>query len=136
MKQIYKTVLGLFFMTLLVCGCDGFLEHEPYGAPTPENFWKTETDVLSALDAFYDYTGYEGVCGRGVFYYENCSDDMFTGRPQAPSDSYTCENFKMGAVNNLDVNDTWPVMYRMINKANNISRYWVCIQSIQQIVYA
>jgi hypothetical protein len=47
---------------------------------------------------------------------------MFTGRPQAPSDAYTCENFMMGAVNNLDVNDTWPVMYRMINKANNILR--------------
>jgi hypothetical protein len=110
-------------MALIVCGCDDFLEHEPYGVPTADNFWKTEDDVKSALDAFYDYTNYEGVCGRGVFYYENCSDDMFTGRPQAPSDAYTCENFKMGAVNNLDVNDTWPVMYRMINKANNILRY-------------
>ena len=110
-------------MALTVGGCEDFLEHEPYGVPTADNFWKTEDDVRNALDAFYDYTNYEGVCGRGIFYYENCSDDMFTGRPQAPSDSYTCENFKMGAVNNLDVNDTWPVMYRMINKANNILRH-------------
>jgi hypothetical protein len=122
MKRIYKTIYGLF-VALLLCGCDDFLQHEPYGAPTSDNYWKTEADVKNALNAFYDYTNYEGVCGRGVFYYENCSDDMFTGRPQAPSDSYTCENFTMGAVNNLDVNDTWPVMYRMINKANNILRY-------------
>jgi hypothetical protein len=123
MKQIYKIGIGLLTTAFLICGCDGFLEHEPYGAPTADNFWKTESDVRSALDAFYDYTNYEGVCGRGIFYYENCSDDMFTGRPQAPSDSYTCENFMMGAVNNLDVNNTWPVMYRMINKANNILRH-------------
>jgi hypothetical protein len=122
MKQIYKIGIGLL-ITLLVCRCDDFLEHEPYGVPTLGNFWTTEDDVRSALDAFYDYANYEGVCGRGIFYYENCSDDMFTGRPQAPSDSYTCENFTMGAVNNLDVNDTWPVMYQMINKANNILRY-------------
>jgi hypothetical protein len=122
MKQIYKIGYGIF-IALLLCGCDDFLQHEPYGAPTSDDFWKTEADVKNALDAFYDYTNYEGVCGRGVFYYENCSDDMFTGRPQAPSDSYTCENFTMGAVNNLDVNNTWPVMYRMINKANNMLRY-------------
>jgi hypothetical protein len=123
MKQIYKTGLGLCMALLLASGCEKFLEHDPYGVPTSDNFWKTEDDVKSALDAFYDYTNYEGVCGRGIFYYENCSDDMFTGRPQAPSDAYTCEKFKMGAVNNLDVNDTWPVMYRMIGKANNILRY-------------
>ncbi|MDR3185117.1 MAG: RagB/SusD family nutrient uptake outer membrane protein, partial [Prevotellaceae bacterium] len=123
MKQIYKIGIGLLTTAFLICGCDDFLEHEPYGASTADNFWKTESDVKSALDAFYDYTNYEGVCGRGIFYYENCSDDMFTGRTQAPSDSYTCENFMMGAVNNLDVNSTWPVMYRMINKANNILRY-------------
>jgi hypothetical protein len=122
MKQIYKTGIGLLAV-LFMCGCDDFLQHTPYGAPTSDNFWETEADVKSALDAFYDYINYEGVCGRGIFYYENCSDDMFTGRPQAPSDAYTCENFTMGAVNNLDVNDTWPVMYRMINKANNILRY-------------
>jgi hypothetical protein len=122
MKQLYKIGFGLLVATLIF-GCEDFLEHDPYGVPTLDKYWQTESDVQSALDAFYDYTNYEGVCGRGVFYYENCSDDMFTGRPQAPSDSYTCENFKMGAVNNLDVNDTWPVMYRMINKANNILRY-------------
>ncbi|MDR1681243.1 MAG: RagB/SusD family nutrient uptake outer membrane protein [Prevotellaceae bacterium] len=121
MKQLYTISIALFLL-IAVAGCDGFLEHEPY-ASTSDNFWRTEADVRSALDAFYDYTSNEGVCGRGVFYYENCSDDVFTGRPQAPSDAYTCESFTMGAVNNLDVNNTWPAMYRMINKANNILRY-------------
>jgi hypothetical protein len=122
MKHLYKTSLTII-LALVICSCDDFLEYEPYGSPTSDNFWQTEADVRSALDAFYDYTNIEGVCGRGVFYYENCSDDMFTGRPQAPSDAYTCERFTMGAANNLDVNDTWPAMYRMINKANNILRY-------------
>jgi hypothetical protein len=123
-KTSYLILHTSYILLFALClyGCADFLEHEPYGAPGSDNFWKTESDVLSALDAFYDYTNYEGVCGRGVFYYENCSDDMFTGRPQAPSDAYTCERFTMGAVNNLDVNDTWPVMYRMISKANNILR--------------
>ncbi|MDR0667587.1 MAG: RagB/SusD family nutrient uptake outer membrane protein [Prevotellaceae bacterium] len=121
MKKIILLCLG-GLLILLAGRCSDFLEHEPYGS-TSDNFWKTEADIRSALDAFYDYTNYEGVCGRGVFYYENCSDDMFTGRPQAPSDAYNCENFTMGAVNDLDVNTTWPVMYRMINKANNVLRY-------------
>ena len=71
-------------MALTVGGCEDFLEHEPYGVPTADNFWKTEDDVKNALDAFYDYTNYEGVCGRGIFYYENCSDDMFN-RPGCDS---------------------------------------------------
>lgn len=29
----------------------------------------------------------------------------------------------MGANNNLDVNSTWPAMYQMINRANNVLRY-------------
>jgi hypothetical protein len=122
MKQLYKIGYGLLLL-LLVCGCKGFLENEPYGASTVDNFWKTESDVKSALDAFYDYTNSEGVCGRGVYWYENCSDDMFTGRPQAPSDAYTCENFKLGAADNLYMYETWDAMYQMINKANNILRY-------------
>jgi hypothetical protein len=109
---------------LLLCGCDDFLKDEPYGPSTSEGFWKTESDVQSALNAFISYEwGAEGVYGRGVYWYENCSDDMFTGRPQGPSDAYTCERFQMGANNNLDVNDTWPVMYQMISKANNVLRY-------------
>jgi hypothetical protein len=118
---LYKTTVGLLAV-LLSFGCDGFLEHDPY-AKTSDNFWKTEADIRGALEAYYDYIHYEGVCGRGVYWYENCCDDMFTGRPQAPSDAYTCENFTMGAVNNLDIHETWAVMYQMINKANNILRY-------------
>ncbi|GHT68387.1 membrane protein [Bacteroidia bacterium] len=109
--------------SLLLCGCDDFLKDEPYGPSTSEDFWKTETDVKSALNAFIDYNVNEGVYGRGVYWFENCSDDMFTGRPQGPSDAYTCERFQMGANNNLDANATWPAMYQMIAKANNVFRY-------------
>jgi hypothetical protein len=121
--SIVNYQLSIIFLSLLFCGCSDFLKDDLYGISS-DNFWKTESDVQSALNAMISYDwGAEGVYGRGVYWYENCSDDMFTGRPQGPSDAYTCERFQMGANNNLDVNDTWPVMCRMIGKANNVLRY-------------
>jgi hypothetical protein len=127
MKKINK-LFGLLSI-LLFCGCEAALE--PYGPVSSENFWKTESDVMSALDAFYDYTYREEVTGRGHFWYENCSDNMVTGRTNATADLY--KNFTMSAgTGYLDA--PWQHMYRIIAKSNDILRYVPNISTVSQSV--
>lgn len=123
MKTIntYSKISILFIFALFIGGCSDFLEFQPYGSLTSDSFWKSEDDLKSALNAFYDYSYREGVTGRGVFWFENCSDDMVTGRVNANADA--CKNFQMAANSGLDVRETWSYMYQMILRANDLFRY-------------
>jgi hypothetical protein len=132
MKKIMKySNIGaiLFAIVLSLCGCNDFLEYEPYGPVSSENFWKTESDVRSALDAFYDYTYREEATGRGHFWYENCSDNMFTGRTNTTADQY--KNFTMGA-NTGYADETWVCLYQLIAKANDVLRYVPDMTTVSQ----
>jgi hypothetical protein len=115
MKKI-TTLFGLLFI-LLFSGCEK--ELESYGPVSSDKFWKTEDDVKSALNAFYDYTYREEVSGRGHFWYENCSDNMITGRTNATADLY--KNFAMSA-NTGYLDAPWSYMYQLIAKANDVLR--------------
>jgi hypothetical protein len=115
MKHI-NILFGLAFL-LLFSGCGK--ELEPYGPVASENFWKTEADVLSALDAFYDYSYWEETTGRGHFWYENCSDDMITGRVNTTADQY--KNFTMGPGTGY-LNELWPRIFQLIAKSNDVLR--------------
>ncbi|WP_298646217.1 RagB/SusD family nutrient uptake outer membrane protein [uncultured Proteiniphilum sp.] len=123
MKKIIKYYKITFTLALIAifCGCSDFLEFKPYGPITSDTFWQTEDDLKAALNAFYDYTYWEGTTGRGVYWFENCSDDMVTGRVNATADA--CKNFQMAANSGLDVSDTWPRFYQVIAKSNDILRY-------------
>lgn len=101
----------------LLSGCNDFLEHTPYG--TTEH-WKTETDVLRSLNAFHEFTYVEGVTGRGLMWFENCSDNLVTGRPQA--EAAQIKNFQMSADNGRDAKVNWGEMAKLNAKANEILR--------------
>lgn len=120
-KTLYYSIGFILVGVLMFSSCDSFLEHQPYGAPMSDDFWKTEDDVLAAMDAFYDFTYREGTVGRGITFLQNCSDDMVTGRSNANADA--CKNFQMAAGSSLDVRDTWPRFYQLIAKANDVLRY-------------
>ncbi len=114
----------IFYLALLLVSsmtsCQKFLEHEPYGIEGSAEFWKTDEDVESALNAFNEFVSYEGTCGRGMMWFENCSDNLVTGRPQAQAANI--KNFVMSANNGRDVKDTWPWMFQQIAKANDVLR--------------
>lgn len=111
---IFKSIALATSLTL--CGCDDFLSHVQEGEPSQENFWKVEADAVSAANGLYFWTSSEGITGRGMMWYENCSDDMVTGRPQ--SGGANIKNFV--ADYTRDVTDNWPVMYQIIKKCNDI----------------
>lgn len=118
-SKIKYTVLSLLLGST-ISSCSDFLEHDPYGLQGSVNFWKTEADVQSALNAFHEFTYEEGVTGRGFMWFENCSDNLVTGRSQ--SEAQQIKNFQMSASNGRDAKDTWPAMYQLIAKTNEVLR--------------
>jgi hypothetical protein len=122
MKSIlkYSTTGLLLTIFLSMAGCSDFLEYQQYGPGDSESFWRTEADVRKGLDAFYEYTSKEECTGRGTFWYENCSDNMVTGRIHVVSDGI--KNFSQGASDG-DFATTWNEMVRLITKATDVLRY-------------
>lgn len=119
MKNIFFKGIALAALSLTLTGCDDFLSHTQQGEPSLENFWKVEADAISAANGLYFWTATEGITGRGMMWYENCSDDMVTGRPQ--SGAANIKNFILD--NTRDVKANWPTMYQLIKKCNDIIRY-------------
>ncbi|GHT53685.1 membrane protein [Bacteroidia bacterium] len=121
MKMNVKIRLGKFAAVALLIGgvnsCEDFMEYQPYGAGDSSTFWKTEADVKSALNAFYNYANSEETTARGTYWYENCSDNMITGRVHVAADRI--RNFQM-APTDLDQHTNWNNMFAVISKANAI----------------
>lgn len=122
MNILKYSKIGIALIILMMTGgCSDFLEPEPYGPGTSGNFWKTEDDVKQAMNAFASrYAYWEGTAGRGIMWFENCSDNMVTGRNSSGGDAI--KNFEMAAGNDRDVKQTWPRMYQLIAMTNDMLR--------------
>lgn len=119
MKKIAYIITGaVIFLLFSATSCSDFLEFESYGAPTYENYWKTDEDVLAAVDGLSFWQAREGIDGRGLMWFENCSDNLVTGRSQSEADQI--KNFQMSADNGRDAKDNWRIMYQLIAKSNDI----------------
>ena len=119
MNKISYIIIALIAISgMALSGCSKFLEFESYGPPTYENYWKTDDDVRAAVDGLSFWQAREGIDGRGLMWFENCSDNLVTGRSQSEGDQI--KNFQMSADNGRDVRQNWPIMYQLIAKANDI----------------
>lgn len=114
-NKVVVTASVLLFTTLY--SCSDFLNHDQYGTGgEADKFWTSEENVEKAVVGFYSFTHEEGVSGRGFMWFENCSDNLVTGRPQAEGDQI--KNFLMGADNGRDAKDNFEAMYQLIGKTN------------------
>lgn len=116
MKKIIFTISSLVLVTL-ISGCSDFLDREKYGR---SGTWESKADVESAVVALWSNVSNnaEGVTGRGIMWFECCSDNMTVGRPQ--DEANQIRNFQMSPTNGRDAKDTWPEMYKVNAKANNL----------------
>lgn len=53
LKNIYLPILSIAIFSLLFSSCDGFLTEKPLDEKTSGQFWKTEADAQSAVNALY-----------------------------------------------------------------------------------
>ncbi|GHT73561.1 membrane protein [Bacteroidia bacterium] len=122
MNMKVKTKLRKFAAVVLLIGgtsaCEDFMEYQPYNAGDTSSFWKTEADVKSALNAFYAFANSEDCSGRGHYWYENCSDNMITGRTNVQADRI--RNFQMSPNERSDFREIWKHMYAVVAKANAV----------------
>ena len=116
MKKIL-IIASLALCCSLLASCEDFLDTKKYGAKTD---WETQEDVEKALVALFSFNtnDSEGVTGRGITWFECCSDDMTVGRPQGEAEDI--RNFRMSPSNGRDVKNNWKIMYEVNAKANNI----------------
>lgn len=110
---LFSALLGTSLMITPSCS---FLDVDVYGEA--DEFWKNQGEIVQALTGMYDFTRDEGVTGRGMMWFENCSDNMVTGRPQ--SEAEAIKNFMMTPTNGRDVKVTYEEMYKIIARANMI----------------
>ena len=94
MNKISYIIIALIAISgMALSGCSKFLEFESYGPPTYENYWKTDDDVRAAVDGLSFWQAREGIDGRGLMWFENCSDNLVTGRSQSEGDQI--KNFQI-----------------------------------------
>lgn len=82
MKNVIK-FLAIFLVALLV-GCAKKLDKEPLGLSVDQNFYKTDTDMIQAVNAAYDPLGWESMDNTrkvffNFFYGDIASDDAIVG---------------------------------------------------------
>lgn len=118
MKLRLINQLALAALLASASGCDeSWVDTKPNGAPTTAFFWKSEDDVKKAVTAMYVPMRYESTWGRNLFWMQNASDDLVTGRVRAESDNI--KNFNVTGREG-GMTGGWNDVYWMINKANQV----------------
>jgi len=114
-KNIIIIILVLIGMNF--SSCKKFLEFEPYGQPNQLSNL-TDDQAMQAVYSLFYWQYREGTMGRGFMWFENCSDNLITGRSQA--EAQNIKNFIDNGSNSRDVRDNWPQMYQTINYCNQL----------------
>lgn len=120
MKKILSITLIVF--SLMMQSCNKFLEENPKSQITPENFYRTPTDAITAVNAVYVAALKNEVVNLEYFWLnEMTTDDAFyTGTAVVDRD----------AMNLLTYDDkrtyfqsVWANRYKAINRANEVLVY-------------
>jgi hypothetical protein len=114
-KNILYT--SIFVVVLALASCSKFLEFQPYGQPN-QLANMTDGQAMQSVYSLFYWQYREGVMGRGFMWYENCSDNLITGRTQA--EAQNIKNFVDNGSSGRDVRDNWPQLYQTINYSNQL----------------
>ncbi|WP_240186823.1 RagB/SusD family nutrient uptake outer membrane protein [Pedobacter nanyangensis] len=110
MKKLYILLsLGLLFSS-----CKKFLETEPTDFVSPGNYFKTETDINTALAGVYDVLGKTGTYGRSFYVEFDLNDQWFDSRSTVIT-GMTVNNY---TTSEATVNTTWELLYDGVKRAN------------------
>lgn len=118
MKHNLKYIVTLVTFLFTISACDEqWVDTKPNGEPTTAFFWKSEDDINKAVAALYVPMRYESTWGRNLFWMQNASDDLITGRVRAESDNI--KNFNITG-RESGIANGWNDLYWLMNKANQV----------------
>jgi hypothetical protein len=116
MRIIHSSLFAAF--VLLVLGsCNKFLDTKPTDSITPDNYYKTQSDLDRALAAVYDRLGDRRVYGQALFGYLAFTDEFYLKGQNTGYMSNTID------ASMLELNRCWESIYMGIERANMLLDY-------------
>ncbi len=103
--------------TLFTSCLDNFLEAEPQGKYTSQNFFKSEQDAIDAVSSIYSIMLSDRFTGHDDATYEACSDDIYNNGDHLDED-IPINRFTATPTEGLLPNAQWQPKYEMISRAN------------------
>jgi hypothetical protein len=105
-------LLTMLIVTLLFGGCNKFLDREPIDTITPENYYKTQTDLDRALSSVYDRLGDRRTYGSALYGFLSFSDEFYL---KNQTTGYMANIIDASM---LELNRCWEALYVGIERAN------------------
>ncbi|HEX6428342.1 MAG TPA: RagB/SusD family nutrient uptake outer membrane protein [Niastella sp.] len=102
----------LVFVMVCLSGCKKFLDTKPTDSITPDNYYRTQSDLDRALSAVYDRLGDRRVYGSALYGYLSFSDEFFLKGQTTGYMSNTID------ASMLELNRCWEALYAGIERAN------------------
>ncbi len=123
MKRHYYTAFLLSLIIMTGSSCKKFLKEDPKNLVAITNFYQTENDAVSAVNAIYAYLNSTSTGSTAGVYHSTfwamaglASDEMFSEQVFAP-DLDQIGKFTEGPVN-ASIQETWTMHYKAITIAN------------------
>jgi starch-binding outer membrane protein, SusD/RagB family len=117
---IMKTnkILTIFLFLVIVTGChDEFLQDKAYSIITEDNYFKTSSDALTAVNGIYKNLGDGNMYQRDLLMLNEYTSECVTTRLELGSaySNWDTWNFQLG-----DFSGIYSNHYRMIERANQV----------------
>ena len=110
-------VLGVLAALVLTPACESFLDPSPSDVITPENFYKTSSDAVAAVNAVYEATKWS--YWLGFWYISDIATDDIIAGPRFGSDGHRMSNYVFNATE-WPMGSLWSGAYGIINRANAV----------------
>ncbi|WP_026210403.1 RagB/SusD family nutrient uptake outer membrane protein [Flexithrix dorotheae] len=118
MKSIKIVSLITCLIITFIIGCkDDLLESVPYGQSTSADFWKNESDVVSAVNAIYEPLREEDYYGHAEHTFSIPEDDQWRAGDHGEDQAIEELTFDP---DNAQLRFSWRYKYEMISRANAV----------------
>lgn len=113
-----KKFIIYFIGCLLISSCSDFLDENPKGQQTSENFYNNDSEALAALLGCYkDATSQLAI--TSVVCRQDARSDLFTYKPDAVAEAKATALYNVTPEMSF-VSQTWNTMYEGINRCNSL----------------
>jgi len=111
------SLLGALASLAFATACNSFLDPNPSDAITPENFYKTSSDAVAAVNSVYE--GTKWFHWLGFWYISDIATDDIFAAPRFGSDGHRMSDYVFNATE-WPLGSMWGGAYGIINRANAV----------------
>ncbi len=109
------SMLGALATVAFASSCDSFLDPTPSDVLTPENFYRTSSDAVAAVNGVYEQVKWS--YWLGFWYISDIATDDIFAAPRFGSDGHRMSDWIFDSTE-WPMGDVWGSAYKIINRAN------------------